>query len=180
MNIVIAIDCWERDGTWKKDRMVEYCNNPDNNIEAVLFATYNYDHDIDKDVRPPGSRTSAYMTSRLTVPYEELIPEVYGDKSHVERPCDKNRHDIILLEKSYDFESIIMMGGAWKDCLHDRSYGIKNLHLFLPHKEILVEPSTIVHTDNTDPGGTASYDIVNGDKDWTPKTDGLFKYSPVK
>ena len=41
-----------------------------------------------------------------------------------------------------------MMGGAWNQCVHHRSYGIFNLKQALPNKNILVNEDTVVPRQN--------------------------------
>ena len=144
--IVIAIDVWAHITPSLIDRMVHKINSLDN-IEAVLFATYakqgskqtklTVRDDVEYQYHPT-------MREQLNVYSEELIPDTYPHSRYrVNNLTNNAKRDILLLEKSFDFDDIIMMGGAWRICLHTRSYGINNLKKVLPHKNIVIYPECI-------------------------------------
>lgn len=77
---------------------------------------------------------------------EELIPPTYDMSRYRYNMLDRQaERDILLLEKMYDFDNIIYMGGTWKICVHLRSYGINNIKKVLPHKKIIVYPECMYY-----------------------------------
>lgn len=147
-SIVIAIDIWPNTYSEFINRMVNRINSMDN-IEAVLFATYT--RSGSKESRFDGQGYHPTIRQRLNKFSEELIPFTYKSGRYQpnynkEGQVTKNVvFDILRIEKKYDFDSIIMMGGQWDDCVHHRSYGIRNLKLVLPHKKIIVYPDCVMY-----------------------------------
>lgn len=145
-SIVIAIDVWPQTDRMLVESIIRITNliKP----EAFLLATYGKD-----GKRPEYQNYHPFIKDRIQVYTEELIPETYknGDfkSNFTNRHIDKKSlQNILLLEKSFDFDNIIMMGGAWNQCVHHRSYGIFNLKQALPDKDILVNKDTIIPRQN--------------------------------
>jgi hypothetical protein len=142
-SIVIAIDVWPDIYPKFIDRMVNRINSMDN-IEAVLFATYSRNGSVESRLDDQGYHPT--IRQRLNKFSDELIPYTYKAgryRSNYWKQGQVTRDivfDILRIEKKYDFDSIIMMGGQWDRCVHHRSYGIRNLKLVLPHKKIIVYP----------------------------------------
>jgi len=147
-SIVIAIDVWPN--TYPKfiDTMVNKINSLDN-IEAVLFATYSKNGTAES--RFDGHGYHPTIRQRLNKFSEELIPFTYKSgryRSNYWKQGQVTKNivfDILRIEKKYDFDSIIMMGGRWDQCVQHRSYGIRNLKLVLPHKNIIVYPECMMY-----------------------------------
>tara|TARA_B000000609_G_scaffold158113_1_gene154592 strand:+ start:8064 stop:8558 length:495 start_codon:yes stop_codon:yes gene_type:complete len=145
-SIVIAIDIWPGLHSKTVSSIIKITNiiQP----EAFLLATYGKD-----GKRPECQNYHPFIKDRIQVYTEELIPETYKNRdfknNFTNRHIDKKSlQNILLLEKSFDFDNIIMMGGAWNQCVHHRSYGIFNLKQALPNKNILVNEDTVVPRQN--------------------------------
>ena len=147
-SIVIAIDVWPNTCPKFIERMVNKINSLDS-IQAVLFATYT--RSGSKESRFDGQGYHPTIRQRLNKFSEELIPFTYKSGrygSNYWKPEQVTKDivfDILRIEKKYDFDSIIMMGGKWDNCVHHRSYGIRNLRLVLPHKKIIVYPECMIY-----------------------------------
>ncbi len=141
-SIVIVMDLWSSTSPSHVDNIVKKINSL-NNIEAVFFTTYSKDGTEESRLR------QAYHPSvrqRLNVYSEELIPPTYDISRYKHDELDRQaERDILLLEKMYDFDNIIYMGGTWKICVHLRSYGINNIKKVLPYKEIIVYPECMYY-----------------------------------
>jgi len=140
-SIVIAIDVWPQTNRVLVESIIRITNliKP----EAFLLATYGKD-----GKRPEYQNYHPFIKDRIQVYTEELIPETYKNRdfksNFTNRHIDKKSlQNILLLEKSFDFDNIIMMGGAWNQCVHHRSYGIFNLKQALPHKNIIVNENCV-------------------------------------
>ena len=147
-SIVIAIDVWPNTYSAFIDRMVNRINSMDN-IEAVLFATYARSGSVEARLDDQGYHPT--IRQRLNKFSDELIPYTYKTgryRSNYWKQGNVTKDivfDILRMEKKYDFDSIIMMGGRWNNCVHHRSYGIRNLKLVLPHKKIIVYPECMMY-----------------------------------
>ena len=140
-SIVIAIDVWPETQTEVVSSIIGITNiiKP----EAFLLATYG-----DDGKRPECQKYHPFIRDKIQVYTEELIPFTYETIdfriNRTNKPTDKKSFkEILLLEKSFNFDNIIMMGGGWNECLHQRSYGIFNLKQTLPYKNILVNEDTV-------------------------------------
>lgn len=140
-SIVIAIDVWPQTDRMLVESIIKITNiiNP----EAFLLATYG-----DFETRPKKRFYHPTIKDRIQTYTEELIPEKYDlsefEINKLNGPIPKKSlQDILLLEKSFDFDNIIMMGCSWNRCVHHRSYGIYNLKQALPHKNIIVNENCV-------------------------------------
>lgn len=138
-SIVIAIDIWPDCKAVSSIIKITNIIKP----EAFLLATY-----CKNGKRPEREKYHPFIRDKIQVYTEELIPLTYESRDFryncANKPTDKKSFkEILLLEKSFNFDNIIMMGGGWNQCLHQRSYGIFNLKQTLPHKNILVNEDTV-------------------------------------
>ena len=144
-SLVILIDVWKNAGDYGVWNMINKINKlaKEDQIEAALFATY-CEPNIRKNTQ---YEYHPWIRSKLKVYSEELVPENYIDNGPNYSygkltPAIKNQ--ILLLEKSFNFNNIIMMGGKWKECVHYRPLGINNIKKVLPHKKIIIYPECVI------------------------------------
>jgi hypothetical protein len=149
-SLVILIDVWDSTCDPHVWSMIHRINKleEEGKIEAALFATY-----CAPIIRPKNGKYAyhPWMKSKLNVYCEELVPENYymydqdtnDYLNDIDGYNENVKNEILLLEKGFNFDNIIMMGGRWKECLHDRSLGIYNLKRVLPHKKIIIYPECV-------------------------------------
>ena len=136
------MDVWASTSPCRVHSIVNKINSL-NNIEAVFFTTYTKHGTEENRLRQPYHSS---IRQRLNKYSEELIPPTYNKTRYEYGKLDRQaERDILLLEKMYDFDNIIMMGGTWKICVHLRSYGINNIKEVLPHKNIIVYPECMLY-----------------------------------
>lgn len=144
-DLVILIDVWNNILDRHIWNMIKRINKlaEEDKIEAALFATY-----CEPNIRKNSNfEYHNWIRNKLNIYSEELVPENYiGKKPNYSygklTPAIKNQ--ILLLEKSFNFNNIIMMGGNWKECVHYRPLGINNLKKVLPHKKIIIYPDCMM------------------------------------
>ena len=175
-NIAIGIDCWQ--GLFQKRNIIKYCNI---NIDAIFFATYNGGEDM--SVRHKKYTLNDKLKTNINIYNEELIPNIYKSTDYVMNGKllgnEISNKRLQLISQSYEFDNIFMMGGAWNNCLHYRSYGIYNVRNNFPEKNIMIYSDTI-GLDGDIHGNWQSKDCYNelkNDCKWTEIDNKLFIYN---
>jgi len=147
-SIVIAIDVWPDSYPKFIETMVNKINSLDN-IEAVLFATYSKNGTAESRLNGWGYHPT--IRQSLNKFSEELIPYTYKTTRYQSNYGKEGQitkeivFDLLRIQKKYDFDSIIMMGGQWCRCVQHRSYGVRNINTVLPHKNIIVYPECMMY-----------------------------------
>ena len=149
--VAILMDLWQY-SEWTQDAILRAVNNMPS-IDYVLLATYGWNGSMSGRERKQGIYNS-YLRETILKPTIELIPYLDDSENsitmHPQTPEGKEKVIKEELEKLHSwiqYKKVIMMGGAYGLCLHNRPFGINNLAKYYRDNDlktkIYINPSAI-------------------------------------
>jgi len=149
--VAILMDLWQY-SEWTQDAILRAVNNMPS-IDYVLLATYGWNGSMSGRERKQGIYNS-YLRETILKPTIELIPYLDDSENSItmypQTPEGKEKVIKEELEKLHSwiqYKKVIMMGGAYGLCLHNRPFGINNLAKYYRDNDlktkIYINPSAI-------------------------------------
>ena len=183
------IDMWDITPDYMVERMAKLFNSI-RGLQHVIFATYADITPLPEHLIPKGAigrhhptiQSYLYADSTQVIPYN-YDNSLYGWKKLLESDIE----NLLELERKYDFDSIIMCGAAWENCMQYRSYGIEAIRQVLPHKDILVHQQCIelqegIGFDEETTDFSSISTVISSDAHWQPyeyEGQRFYKYCDV-
>ena len=170
-SIAIVIDMWDTTPDYIVESTVKLLNRI-KGLQHVIFATYGPIVPVPEHLIPKGAigRHHPTVQSMIHVDSTQVIPYNYDNETYGWRKLTEvDIENLLELDRKYDFNNIIMCGGAWGNCIQHRSYGIRAIQHVLPYKTILAHQECISLQS-----GPREYDdvyvgsVINSYPNWQP------------